>query len=81
MFYFLITLLLFTSVHCQDIKFLGVTSEKYAGDMTSWFHDNNGYDDGRMACEKEYPNSRMCTVHDIAVTAQWAGLNQGGTYR
>eukprot|EP01012_Entosiphon_sulcatum_P051599 TRINITY_DN70869_c0_g1_i1.p1 TRINITY_DN70869_c0_g1~~TRINITY_DN70869_c0_g1_i1.p1 ORF type:complete len:143 (+),score=23.33 TRINITY_DN70869_c0_g1_i1:50-478(+) len=54
-------------------NFAGVTNTTYDGAFAQ-FHDHNGYDDMRDACNKEIPNSHVCFPSELGVLAQYTGL-------
>jgi len=42
--------------------------------MTSFFHDQNGYDDAKEACEAEFPGSHVCVDSEVGIIAQTDSL-------
>ncbi|KAL6076879.1 hypothetical protein QOT17_002578 [Balamuthia mandrillaris] len=57
------------------VSLIGVTSNHYNGSMVAIYHDKNGYDDARQACIAEFPNTHVCTAHEMAIVAQVESLN------
>eukprot|EP01129_Flabellula_baltica_P016354 TRINITY_DN8670_c0_g1_i1.p1 TRINITY_DN8670_c0_g1~~TRINITY_DN8670_c0_g1_i1.p1 ORF type:complete len:147 (-),score=35.72 TRINITY_DN8670_c0_g1_i1:43-483(-) len=70
----LLIAVLLVSVNAH-VKFAGITNAQYDGRMTAFFHDQNGYDDAKLACEAEFPGSHVCVDSEVGIIAQTDSLS------
>eukprot|EP01130_Rhizamoeba_saxonica_P019205 TRINITY_DN9863_c0_g1_i1.p1 TRINITY_DN9863_c0_g1~~TRINITY_DN9863_c0_g1_i1.p1 ORF type:complete len:149 (-),score=19.73 TRINITY_DN9863_c0_g1_i1:46-492(-) len=65
------------SLQClAHVEFAGITREEYNGRMIDFFQDQNGYDDAKLACEKDFgEEARVCVDSEVGIIAQTDSLN------